>query len=100
MKRNYQTYTSDKPIPPTDIRVNKGTVSWIEYSQQNKQSLQLYNLIVNEIISSTPISFDELGLILKVDYLISKSVIDKFFKWLQVTDTTGIKFVEPIKAVR
>ena len=100
MIRRYSTFSrTSLPIPPEEIRLNPNPkVPWSVFSQEHKSVLQVNYLVVNEILShSQPTELDNLFMILKVNYLIPTPLINAFMKFMEITETTGIEFAEPIK---
>ena len=53
MSRRYTTFSrTSLPVPPVDIRVNTNQKEpWNVFSQQHKDVLQIYYLVINNILS-------------------------------------------------
>jgi hypothetical protein len=103
MSRKYSTFSrTSLPLPPTDVRVNPNQKEpWSVFSQQHKDVLQIYYLVVNNLLShSEGINMDDLSSILRFDYLTPTSLIKDFINFITWNETTDIQFQEPLKGVR
>ena len=102
MSRKYSTFSRTKlPLPPEDIRINPDKIPWNVFSQQHKDVLQVYYLVVNNILShSEGIDLDDLSRTLRFDYLIPTPLIKEFIQFITWNETTDIQFKEPLQGVR
>ena len=103
MSRKYSTYSrTSLPVHPVDIRKEKNKKEpWSIFLQQHKEVLQIYYLVVNNILShSEGVDIDDLSRTLRFDYLIPTPLIKDFMNFIIWNETTDIEFEEPLKRVR
>ncbi len=103
MPRKYSTFSrTSMPIPQLDIRVKPNhNMPWSVFSQEHKDVLQIYYLVVNNVLShSEGIDLDELSKTLRFSYMIPTPIVDDFTNFITWNETTEMEFEEKINGVR
>jgi hypothetical protein len=85
-------------MPQNEIRLNQDSiskVSWREFSELNRQNLEIYQLVINKILNNfTPTTLDLLRSVLLHEYMYSLPVIERFINFISVNDLEGIEWGE------